>query len=163
MPQSLAKNRIFPKGRFHPAARPCSGPSAVDKADVLAPSFEDAGDELYPDVAAALPAQLAATPDAAVGGELQGEFVGRRLAHQQDQPGAGIGHVLQEAGLYARAWSEIDPDALANLPSLGLALFRHALKPPDGPCTRALDVLDAAGRSAPATREISVKCKGFAE
>src|SRR5262245_63067733 len=93
MPQSLAKNRIFPKGRFHPAARPCSGPSAVDKADVLAPSVEDAGDKLYPDVAAALPAQLAAPPDAFIGGELQGEFVGRRLAHQQDQPGADVGHV----------------------------------------------------------------------
>src|SRR5262245_51140273 len=152
MPQSLAKNRLFQKCGFHPAAWPCSGPSAVDKADVLAPSVEDAGDELYPDVAAALPAQLAAPPNAAIGGELQGEFVGRRLAHQQDQPGADVGHVLQHAGLYARAWSEIDPDALANLPSLGPALFnRHALKRPDGLCTQAWISSARRGRSVPAT------------
>src|SRR5262245_52694831 len=167
MLQSVAKGRIFPKRPVFPR-RPAgrrSEPSAVEKASVLAPSVEDAGDELHPDVAAALPAQLAAPPDAAVGGELQGEFVGRRLADQEDQPGAGVGHVLQQAGLYVRAWSEIDPDALANLPSPGLALFRHALKFPDGPCTRALDVLGAAGRSGPLLepREISVNCKEFAE
>src|SRR5262245_2630119 len=123
MPQSLAKNRIFPKGRFHPAARPCSGPSAVDKADVLAPSVEDAGDKLYPGVAAALPAQL-----------------------------GSAAHILQHAGLHARAWSEIDPDALANLPSLGPALFnRHALKRPDGLCTQAWISSARRGRSVPAT------------
>src|SRR5262245_44505238 len=102
--------------------------STVEDSEVAADAaaVQQAGGELHADVAAALPAHLAAASDAAVRRELQHELGGRQPGDPEREPGARIGHVLDKALLNTRARPEIDPGALADLPSLGSALLnRH--------------------------------------
>src|SRR5262249_40882705 len=113
---------------------------AVENAEIHAPLLDGAGGEFHPDLVSGSrpPDNLAVPSDASVGRELQHELIGR-LA-RQGEPRAGLGHVLHEALIDARARPEIDPGWLADRLALALALFNHRQEP-----WRRVPLLQVAG------------------